>query len=256
MAGLGNSFAAVLDNSNSFTRKFGDVVSAVDAYVSGYHFIQWGHMPPALSDYVAIARPTTSPVPQGESQIASTLQSLLVSVNIPGATVNKTELTGLGGIRWGTPLNVEQDNAVTMRFYELSGIPVYHIIHGWVRMIRDYKFGVSSLTANTGNFQYTKSNYNASCYIWTTKPNGLDIEYSALATGMFPARDPSDVFSSDLATNDRVEIDIEFNCDYLYHEKWVETSCAAFAASRRATAIGTTIEGGGTVDGYGPDDGA
>jgi hypothetical protein len=35
-------------------------------------------------------------------------------------------------------------------------------------------------------------------------------------TGLFPMKDPRDIFSGDINTVDKVEIDIEFNVDNVY----------------------------------------
>ena len=251
------SFAAVLGGQNAFSRKFGTTASAVDPYISGYFFTQWAHLPAALPQYISIPKSTTGSVPTSNAQINNTLSSLVVHVALPAVIVSKTELTGLGGVRWGAPTHAEQDTTLSMRFYELSGLPVSLIFHGWVRMIRDYRSGVSGLTSpDTSPTFYSKSNYASSLYYWTTKPDGLNVEFSALATGLFPMKDPADLFGHDITTNDRVEIDIDFNVDYLWRESWVEAYCQNLAATNRAVAFGSGIDGGGTIDQYGQDDGS
>ena len=46
---------------------------------------------------------------------------------------------------------------------------------------------------------------------------------------MFPSKDPQDLFTSDVETVGRLDIEIEFNVDYAWHEPWVKTKCETFA---------------------------
>ena len=159
-----NSFAAL--NNNAFTRKWGGTVTdTVDPYISGYFFTHWSYLPQYLGLSVSNAG--------GPDQISNTrdcgqiLQASCLSVTIPGATVNKAEFTGLGGVKWAAPTNVEMDNTVTMKFLEFGALPILAIMHGWVRLIRDYRTGVTQVMTN-GPDDYTKSNYSGAMYYWTT----------------------------------------------------------------------------------------
>lgn len=219
-----NTFVRMSNGSNRFSRRWGTVGSAVDPYITGYHFTYWSYLPPKLATNVGHAGAATGANIDNGS-IKNLLASSCQSVNIPGATVNKAEFNGLGNIRWSAPTNVDWDNNCTMRFLEASGLPVFSTIHGWVRMIRDYRAGVSTLDSANGDAQYTKSNYAGTCYYWTTEPNGKLVEYHCCMTGMFPLKDPTDQFGHDLTSYDRLELDIDFNVDYLWHEKWTFNFC-------------------------------
>ncbi len=216
-----NSFATLTStNFNAFSRKWGTETSTVDPYITGYHFIWFSYLPPALYDVAQVLRPGLF----GQSStgdIEKTLASLCLSVTIPGRTVNKVEMQGLGGIRWGAVGNVDEDTNLSIRFLELSDTPVHAIFHSWVRMLRDNRSGVSLLKGGGGNANYTKSKYAGTMYYWTTKPNGYEVEFAACYAGMFPLKDPSDVFGHDVAANDKLEIDIDFSTDYAYQQTWV-----------------------------------
>ena len=45
---------------------------------------------------------------------------------------------------------------------------------------------------------YNKENYGATLAYWTTKPDGVTVEFAAIYTGMFPTKDPMDLFSGDV----------------------------------------------------------
>jgi len=220
--GAANAFAALKENR--FSRKWGGTTagSAVDPYISGYFFTHWAAVPPKLHEYSPIA--SNSGV-SDSGTVTDVLHAACLAVTIPGGTVNKAEFAGLGGVKWSAPTNVEYDNTVTLKFLEFSTLPILAIMHGWVRLIRDYRTGVSPLV---GGDAYTKSNYAGTMYYWTTKPDGQTIEYAACLTGVFPLKDPTDQYGGDLATIDKLELDIDFNVDYIWHEDWVVTQCEQY----------------------------
>jgi len=221
-----NSFAIIAKGSqNRFTRKWGTEGSkVVEPYVTGYHFIYWQSLPSKLSDNVSInANPAKF---SSNSEIANVLAGLCLAVTIPGLTVNKTDFQGLGGMSWTAPTGIVEDNNCNMRFLETSGLPIYHIFHGWVRMIRDYRAGISNLASDS---QYMKSNYAATVFYWTTEPNGKIVEYHSCLAGLYPLKDPRDSFSHDIASNDKLEIDIDFAVDRVFSEAWTYNKCQAYA---------------------------
>lgn len=238
-----NSFAPLLDESNHFTRRWaGTLNGAVDPYVTGYHFIKWAYLPAAMLQNIQQGGSNSFGSP---AEVQNFLQASCLSVTLPSGTLNKAEFNGLGNVRYAVPTNVDYDNTFTIRFLEFSGTPVLSIFHGWVRMIRDYRTGASALTSNETS--YTKSNYAASLYYWTTQPNGKFVEEYELLTGVFPQKDPRDQYGHDLSAIDKLEVDIDFNVDYMWHEQWVRDNCQNFA---------TQYSGNGwsTVDTYGRGD--
>lgn len=221
-----NSFAALIDNK--FTRRWaGSTGSTVDPYVSGYFFTHWAYLPPKLGDAIKVAGGPDAI--ESTADAAIVLQSSCLAVTIPGGTVNKAEFTGLGGVKWSVPTNVEFDNTVTFKFLEFSTLPILAIMHGWTRLIRDYRTGVSHIMGEGGEGVYTKAEYSATCYYWTTKPDGKTVEYFACLSGLFPMKDPTDQYGGDITTYDKLELDLDFSVDYLWHEPWVKARCQALA---------------------------
>jgi hypothetical protein len=229
-----SAFSAVLSNL-AYDRHFGGSSESIvaDPYISGYHYIHWAKLPAELATFVPTG---DGQLAQGQlggtDQIGVFLQGACLSVTPPGGTLNKTEFTGIGGLKWAVPTNMDYTNTVTVKFLEFSHLPVLSIISGWFRLIRDAKTGVSAL--NSGPDIYTKSSYAGSMFYWTTKPDGVTVEFSALYTGMFPSKDPQDLFAGDLTAVDKLEIDIEFNVDWTWHETWVHDKCQGYADQIKA----------------------
>jgi len=214
-----NSFANVANNILS--RNFGGTVAGVaDPYVTGYHFIWFAKLPPKLAEYANL---------DNNAVISNLLAGACLSVTPPGGTLNKVEFTGLGGIKWAVPANVDYGNSVSVKFLEFNGTPMLNIFHGWVKMIRDYRSGVSNLEDTENLSGYTKSTYAGLMYYWTTAPDAKTVEYYAVYDGVFPTKDPQDLFSSDVETIGRLDTEIEFNVDYIWHEPWVKEQCQKYA---------------------------
>jgi len=224
--GVPNSFGAITKGSGAFSRRWASTHggNAVDPYITGYFFINFSYLPNLLS-YVNQSNSGASPY-STLSDIKNAMHSSCTSVTLPGGTVNKTDFNGLGNIKFSSVTNVEYDNTATLRFTEWSGAPIYKIIHGWVKMIRDYRSGVSPL--QTGGV--TKADWAASMYYWTTKPDGKSVDTAFALTGMFPLRDPIDMFGHDLTAIDKLELDIDFNVDVLWEESWVYNKCEELAS--------------------------
>ena len=238
--GMKYSFAEL--GQNILTRKFGGTtVGVADPYVTGYHFVWFDKLPPQLSTYISA---------NGISGISSTgeIQNVLaascLSVTPPGGTLNKIEYTGLGGVKWAVPGNIDYGNTVSVKFLEFNKTPLLDIMHNWVKLIRDYRTGISDLEDGSEGEGYTKKTYAGLMYYWTTAPDARTIEYYAAYDGVFPAKDPQDLFTSDVETVGRLDLEIEFNVDYAWHEPWVLTKCESLSS-----AFTNAID---TVKQYGP----
>lgn len=223
--GMKYSFAEL--GQNILTRKFGGTtVGVADPYVSGYHFIWFDKLPPMLARYINLSG-NSGITANGEVQ--RILAASCLSVTPPGGTLNKIEFTGLGGLKWAVPGNVDYGNTVSIKFLEFNKTPILDIMHSWVKMIRDYRTGATDLIDGTQGEGYTKKTYAGLLYYWTTAPDAKTVEFFAAYDGVFPAKDPQDLFTSDVETVGRLDIEIEFNVDYAWREPWVLTKCQNFA---------------------------
>jgi hypothetical protein len=228
-----NAFIEVMNNN--YERHFGGTnIGVADPYISGYHFIKWITIPQDVVSFLGKGDTGTAKSGIGNDP-ASLLEGACVSVTPPGGTIEKTEFTGLGGIKFSAPTTVTYGNSITLKFLEFSHLPVLNIIHAWCRMIRDYRTGTSHLGIDSSAQEYTKQSYAGTLLYWTTKPDGMTVEYSACYTGLFPLKDPQDAFSGDFTAVDKVEIDIEFNVDYMHHETWVHNRAQQEADSRKSS---------------------
>jgi len=221
---MNNSFA--ITKENYVGRNFGGTTAGIaDPYISGYHFIKWVKLPPLLDKQLK----------EGAEQLISKLNSVedsktlleasCLSVTPPSGTLNKAEFTGLGGTKFSVPTNIDYGNTITIKFLEFSGLPILHFFSSWVKMIRDYRTGVSNLMGD----DYSKQHYAGTLLYWTTKPDGRTVEFSSLYTGVFPTKDPRDLYTGDVTSVDKLEPDIEFSIDWAWREDWVHAKAQQIA---------------------------
>jgi len=219
-------------NENYATRRFGGTLAGVaDPYVTGYHYVWFDKIPNGLSKYAGGGNANIS----SSAEIQAVLASTCLSVTPPGGTLNKVEFTGLGGIKWAVPGNIDYGNTVSVKFFEFNKTPLLDIMHGWVKMIRDYRTGTSLLEDGEDGGGYSKKTYSCIMYYWTTAPDGKTVEYFACYDGVFPTKDPQDLFTSDVETVGRLDMEIEFNVDYAWHEDWVFKKCQTFSNGMAAS---------------------
>jgi len=233
------SFAEL--GQNILTRRFGGTtVGVADPYVTGYHFIWFDKLPATLPNYT---RQMNSGL-ENLNDIRYVLAASCLSVTPPGGTLAKVEFTGLGGVKWAVPGNIDYGNTVSIKFLEFNKTPILDIFHGWTKLIRDYRTGVTELEDGDDGSGYTKATYGSLIYYWTTAPDAQTVEYFACFDGCFPAKDPQDLYTSDVETVGKLEVEIEFNVDYQWHEPWVKSKIVD-------TFIPAITQSRITVEGYG-----
>lgn len=214
-----NSFVNVA--TNRLSRNFGGtMVGTSDPYTTGMHFISFAKLPPALSQYSGGLE---------DGDMKNLLTGACLSVTPPGGTLNKIEYTGLGGVKFAVPGSLDYGNSISIKFLEFNQLPIFNIFHGWFKMIRDYRTGTSNLIESADGMGYSKSTYAGLLYYWTTSPDAKTVEYYACYDGLFPTKDPQDLFSSDVESIGRLDIEMEFNVDYIWHEDWVKEKCQSYA---------------------------
>ena len=220
-----NSFTRV--NENVTTRNFGGTTTGIaEPYVTGFHHIYFSFLPAiATSDDLS------------NTQAMEFLAASCLSVTPPGGTLNKITFTGLGGTKWSVPGNIDYGDSISIKFLEYSGTPIIQFFHNWVKGIRDYRTGTSPLEAGDDRDGYAKNKYAGTMYYWTTAPDGYTIEYYACYTGVFPLKDPQDLMSSDVENVGKIEPEIEFNVDYIWHEPWVKSNIDSSIISSSIDAV-------------------
>lgn len=206
-------------------RRFQAKMNQEDAFITGYFFVYfelpeqvgtvyndlWGEwQPPDKIDLTA---------GKDVSQMGLMLSALTTGIpSIPDTTLAKTANIGMGGPKWGVATNLDHPTTVTFKFRELTSIPITKTIVSWFTLIRDPNAGVSLLTGKEGTTKYTKTNYQGRAVVGYVKPDGINVEMGTRYEGIFPIKYPSDLFTSDVATVEPIEPEIEFHVDSIWSD--------------------------------------
>lgn len=130
----------------------------------------------------------------------------------------------------------------------MNKTPILDIFSGWFKLIRDYRLGVTDkLIDGVNGSGYTKKTYAGLLYYWTTTPDAKTVEFYACYDGVFPTKDPSDLYGSDVETVGKLDVEIEFSLDYAWREPWVLKKCQTFA--NRFADVKSTIQQYGETTG-------
>jgi len=201
-------------------RRFASKLNSEDAYVTGYFYSLFQNdkvFDKVYQLYSKLYQSTKNytydiPISSGSDMIHLLAATCTAAPTIPGGTLNKSTITALGGTKWGAAGSIDYGDTVTLKFVEFSGIPVAKTISSWFNLIRDRNAGRSNL----GKGEYTKSNFYGNLSYFTTKPNGVDIEFAIVLEGVCPLKDPMDLFTSDVGTVDGLQLDIDFHVDSIW----------------------------------------
>jgi len=214
------------ESRNLFNKRFNLGLNKEDAYVNGYFGIRFDIGPETIqainkSYEVNAGPPQKEPkaiwTPENATKMLSSLCEGVTTV--PGGTMNVAIMSGMGGPKWGAPSNVDFGDEITLRFRELSGMPIRTFITSWTNVVRNTNTGASQLrtegmTSPKGG--YTKKNFSASLLYWTMKPNARDVEMAFYFTGLWSTSDLRSQIATDLTTVDGQAFDVNFHVDALY----------------------------------------
>jgi len=232
------------ENRNLFNRRFNLGLNYEDAYVSGYFGVKFNFSSSVASDILASVQKTAAIENTFNAQnFGSMLSSLCEGVTtLPGGTLNKAEIVAMGGAKWGAPTSVDFGDQVTLKFRELSGMPVRRLITGWTNLVRHTNTGASMLRTSGGSSnEYTKKNFSADLLYWTMKPNARDVEFAMNLAGVYSMSDLSSQIATDVSTVDGQTFDVNFHVDAINWD---------YKAREKAQSAVEAYHSGGVADYY------
>jgi hypothetical protein len=199
---------------DKYSRYFGGSKgeNPLDVYVTGFHYL-FVDMPDKLKQYI-ISNCAASSGVKGKYEITEPAEILSIhntSVTPPGSTLGKTTHTSIGNMKWNNPTTLELGDEITCKFNEYAGVPIYRIHRAWVNFIIDTNLGLN----NHPEPVYVED-MKANMWYATTRPDGKTIEFGAKFTGVWPTKSPTDIFVSDIASSDKIDVDMSYSIDHMY----------------------------------------
>ena len=218
------------------THNFGgtNVTYSCEPYISGYGFIKW-YLPRNLTNYLkALSIPDSSH--QTGSAVEPQKAEQYLSASCVGVTTPSQSLTGVtydasAGIQFENVTKVNNGNTLNIKYTEMSGSPIYKIHKSWIEYIRDAKSGFS-VPVTYGGKPEIKNDYCGNVLYWTTKPDGITVEFAALYSGIYPTVDPQENFGFDINSIDKVELDYSYHLDFIWTDPWVLKTAQKYAKDK------------------------
>ena len=235
-----SAFVKMLDKVRQ--RNFGgtDVNCACEPYVSGYGFIKW-YLPHNLGNYFKALKITDSDHQTGSAenytQAEKYLSAACVGLTPLSQTINGVDYDASAGVKFSVMTKVINGYSINIKYLEMSGTPIFRIHKAWIEYLRDAKTGFN-ISMTNGGLLSQKNDYCGNVLYWTTKPDGVTVEFCALYSGVYPTVDPQDAFSFDIGSIDKVELDFSYHTDYVWTDPWVRTLAEKYAKGEKEKAYG------------------
>ena len=201
--------------NNAFNRGVQPKVS--DPYIGGYYYIIFTKMPSFI-----------------DSNSVHAMRVAQNSVTLPDITLNTTEIvSGFGGAGKTThATTVDKGTDFSIKFTEMTGLPIINTAAQWIQNIRDFNTGLSAIE------DYSLASYTGEVLVVLTKPvldiakgaqvGGSFIEKAFFMTEAFPTNVPFSMLNQDITASDKAEPELTFKHSGFYHGKKVNE----FAASK------------------------
>jgi len=191
--------------------------------VTGYYFLSFS-LPKTLSN------------PGGEySQIDYTsanqlLNAVNTSITLPDISITQVTIEGLGGT-WNTvPGRLDIARTFNVKYWETFSGEVTATIRSWLFQLRDPRSGASrianSKAPEANASKYTQQQYKGQLWWWMTDPRIDRVIFAMEYLGIWPTNLPLSSISQDVATNDKVEIEITFAYDRPFFYPSTSTFCS------------------------------
>lgn len=206
------------ESRNLASRRFNLGLNQEDAFVLGYFGTNFAFSGKTADEIIKSAETSsdksgTRRLWSNADELADMFSSLCESVSgVPGGTLNFVDVTAMGGTKWGIAGSVDFGDQVTLRFRELSGMPVRKAIAAWANLVRHTNSGLSMLVDN----EYTKTNWTADLTYWIMRPNGKTVEAGIVFEGVYPMSDLGSQINTDITSVDGQTFDVNFHVDAMY----------------------------------------
>ena len=172
----------------------------------------------------------------------------------PSRTLTKVDVPGMGGMASSYVGGQEITRTFSINFREYQELPIFNILQTWTSML-DPNTGVSPLAGD----EYIPANYKGSAFVALCKPTigtrltqdsarrttnlkSEDIEQIFFFDGVWPESAPWDSLSSDIATNDVLQLSVSFSFDGFPLLKDSEGVMSEFLDLMSEQTIGSTYD--------------
>lgn len=231
-------------NNEILTKRY---LTYKDGYVNGYFFTAIDEIPLGLSSYLtsnysgdALERGTWK-----DENIREVFSTFAADVQLPQDTLRSVSFQGRAGFAQNSPIFTQKGNSVSISFLIDQNLMITRLINGWYEYITRLAdgrtniggsgddndiigdaldkitkmVGLDKILGNSGGSDYKAQIYSGTLYYCTMLPNGRDVNFAFVGTGLYPTVNPLSDFNGTLGTVENVKHTVTFNVDY--YDVWV-----------------------------------
>jgi len=180
--------------------------------VSGYFFLSFS-LPKFLS------KPKLEYGSNIEYHNSNTLLNAVnTSITLPDFTISQVTIDGLGGTWNSVPGRLDVGKTFNVKFWETFSGEVVATHRSWLFQLRDPRSGASRLQGSSAPRGpkvdgYNQQKYKGQLWWWMTDPTIDRVIFAMEFLGIWPTNLPLSSISQDVATNDKVEVEITYAYD-------------------------------------------
>lgn len=230
-------------NNEILTKRY---LTSQDGYVSGYFFTAIDEIPLGLSAYLKsnYSSDAIKKVGWDDETIRQTFSSFAADVQLPQDTLRSVSFQGRSGFAQNSPIFTQKGNTISISFLVDQNLLITRLISGWYEYITRLADGRADIEsgggggiidtiinkatsfAGLGNIlgggsgsDYKAQIYSSTIYYCTMLPNGNDVNFAFVGTGIYPTMNPISDFNGTLGTVENIKHNVTFNVDY--YDIWV-----------------------------------
>ena len=224
----GNSTALGAANKykNQFNRVF--VKDGLDyesePLVTGYFFLSFNYpktvSAPTNKQYGAVAK----------DHAIAVMNAVNTGIDLPDISISVVTIDGLGGTWNSVPGRLDIGKTFNVKYWETFNGEVVNTHRQWVFQLRDPRSGAARVHTDSAAkgvaTNYRQDRYKGQLWWFMTDPNIDRVIFAIEFLGIWPTNLPLSNIANDVATNDKVEINITYSYDrpYFYPGTVVHTS--------------------------------
>jgi len=246
----GNSTALGASNKykNQFNRVF--VADGMDyesePLVTGYFFLSFNYpssiASPSNSQYGSVTRDNAIAV----------MNAVNTGIDLPDISISVVTIDGLGGTWNSVPGRLDIGKTFNVKYWETFNGEVVNVHRQWLFQLRDPRSGAARVHTDSAAkgiaTNYRQDKYKGQLWWFMTDPNIDRVIFAIEFLGIWPTNLPLSNIANDVATNDKVEINITYSYDrpYFYPGTVAHTS-SKYLGNRHKMMIGLDNQKGNVI---------
>jgi len=188
-----------------------------------------------------------------KAQANAVLNSVNTGIDLPDISISQVVVEGLGGTWNAVPGRLDIGKTFNVKYWETFNGEVINVHRQWLFQIRDPRSGAARIGGSKSPAdvatKYRQDKYKGQLWWWMTDPNIDRIVFAIEFLGIWPTNLPLSNITNDIATNDKIEINITYSYDRPFFYPGTVVHCSDKYLSSRFKMLTEIEKDKGDVEG-------